>query len=131
MSHLRTAIPLVLPNNCTWDHVTGRYNKDPDDQRRTLVPQENTLDELRKVKGPVCVVAVAGPCRNGKSFILGETFGHSEVCLLFDILNYLNRLIIRQTVVDVESDLFVHVAIPIFIQNWHFKVRSFPFLSAL
>jgi len=40
---------------------------------------DEALEKLREVKGPVCVVSIAGPYRKGKSYILSETFDQPDV----------------------------------------------------
>ena len=77
--HKQSAIPLVLPNNCTWDPQTGTYNKKEGVGRETLNAIPKALDQLRDIKGPVCVVSIAGPCRKGKSYILSKVFDQQEV----------------------------------------------------
>jgi hypothetical protein len=74
-----TAIPLVLPNDCTWDELTGIYDKKTNVERKTLNVIPTALDQLREVKGPVCVVSIAGPCRKGKSYIISKAFDQDEV----------------------------------------------------
>ncbi|XP_031568053.1 LOW QUALITY PROTEIN: guanylate-binding protein 4-like [Actinia tenebrosa] len=75
----KVAIPLVLPNNCTWDAQTGTYDKKKGVGRETLNAIPKALDQLREIKGPVCVVSIAGPCRMGKSYILSKAFDQGEV----------------------------------------------------
>ncbi|CAH3172162.1 unnamed protein product [Porites evermanni] len=72
------AIPLCLPNNCTWDSETG-LRVSSEEERRYLYVVEDALEQLRKIKEPVCVVSIAGPYRRGKSFVLSEVFGQPEV----------------------------------------------------
>ncbi|KAK2568392.1 Guanylate-binding protein 7 [Acropora cervicornis] len=72
------AIPLCLPNNCQWNESTGEYKRSSGD-RKSLYVVDKALDQLRKIKGPVCVVSIAGPCRKGKSYILSKAFDQGEV----------------------------------------------------
>ncbi|XP_068722043.1 guanylate-binding protein 7-like [Montipora capricornis] len=72
------AVPLCLPNNCKWDAQTGEYSRDKE-KRESLKVIDEALDQLRKIKGPVCVVSIAGPCRRGKSYILSKAFDQGEV----------------------------------------------------
>ena len=44
------AIPLCLPNNCTWDSETGQYVQ-TEEERRSLYVVEEALEQLRKIKG--------------------------------------------------------------------------------
>ncbi|KAJ7380879.1 hypothetical protein OS493_004462 [Desmophyllum pertusum] len=72
------AIPLCLPDNCNWNPRTGRSIK-TGDKRSSLYVVQEALEQLRKVKGPVCVVSIAGSYRKGKSYILSEAFNQPQV----------------------------------------------------
>lgn len=72
------AIPLCLPNNYKRNSEVGDYIK-TGDERSSLYVVEEALEKLREVKGPVCVVSIAGPYRKGKSYILSEAFDQPEV----------------------------------------------------
>ncbi|CAH3164943.1 unnamed protein product, partial [Porites lobata] len=77
----KKAIPLCLPNNCTWDSETG-LSVSSEEERGYLYVVEEALEQLRKIKVPVCVVSIAGQYRKGKSFVLSEVFNQPEVFAL-------------------------------------------------
>ncbi|XP_022804560.1 guanylate-binding protein 6-like [Stylophora pistillata] len=76
--HSAGAIPLCLPNNYQWNSRIRQCVK-TEEKRSSLYFVEETLQELRKVKGPVCTVSIAGPYRKGKSYILSQIFDQPEV----------------------------------------------------
>ncbi|XP_068706362.1 guanylate-binding protein 7-like isoform X1 [Montipora foliosa] len=72
------AIPLCLPNNYVWNPRTGKIIK-KEAERSSLEVVDEAVEKLREVKGPVCVVSIAGPYRKGKSYILSEAFDQPDV----------------------------------------------------
>ncbi|KAJ7380867.1 Guanylate-binding protein 5 [Desmophyllum pertusum] len=72
------AIPLCLPNNWKWDSKIGKCIK-TQDKRSAIYLVEEALQRLRNVKDPVGVVAIAGPYRKGKSYILSAAFDQPDV----------------------------------------------------
>jgi len=77
------AIPLCLPNDCEWKPETNTCEKIKGATRSRLDINPAALEILKRVSGPVCVVGIVGPCRTGKSYILGELFrpsGGEQLC---------------------------------------------------
>lgn len=66
------AIPLCLPNDCEWDKVTNSCKKNKSVTRSTLVINPDAVNILEAITGPVSIVAIVGPCRTGKSYILSR-----------------------------------------------------------
>ena len=75
----KKAIPLCLPNNTEWCERTGVYSKVKGVARTSLKVTEAAQRRLVAIKGPVCVISIAGPCRRGKSYILSKLFGQGDV----------------------------------------------------
>ncbi|EDO46532.1 predicted protein [Nematostella vectensis] len=75
---VKTAVPLILPDNFSWNEATGQYTK-LGEERKSLVVIPRALKLLRDIKGPVCVVSIAGPCRKGKSYIISKAFNLGEI----------------------------------------------------
>ena len=72
------SIPMCLPDNCSWNEYTDKYEK-RGESRSTLKIINAALRKLRGIEGRVCVVAIAGPCRKGKSYILSKVFTDDSV----------------------------------------------------
>ncbi|XP_068674619.1 guanylate-binding protein 6-like [Montipora foliosa] len=74
----KIATPLCLPNNCRWDSRSQQYVTTAE-RRTSLYVVQEAIEQLKKIKGPVCVVSIAGPYRMGKSYALSEAFDQPEV----------------------------------------------------
>lgn len=46
-----SAVPLCLPNNCTWDEKTSKYSKNYDQERTRLQVMNPALEQLTAIKG--------------------------------------------------------------------------------
>lgn len=69
-------IPLCLPNNVKWDSQECDYIKIESETRKELRINEEALEILKHIKGKICVVAIAGPSRTGKSYLLSQLISH-------------------------------------------------------
>lgn len=70
---------MCIPNNYTWDETSRKLQRDQSQPRTGLRLANAALRKLRAIRGPVCVVSIAGPCRNGKSYILSKAFDQGDV----------------------------------------------------
>ena len=66
------AIPLCLPDDCELDKRTNRCRKKEGVSRKNLVTNQEAIAILEDITDPVCVIAIVGPCRTGKSYILSQ-----------------------------------------------------------
>ncbi|XP_068721947.1 guanylate-binding protein 2-like [Montipora capricornis] len=76
---MTTAIPVCIPNNCSWDESSRKFQRDRSKPRSDLQLVEEAMRKLRSIHGPVCVVSIAGPYRKGKSYILSRVFDQPNV----------------------------------------------------
>ncbi|XP_078583830.1 uncharacterized protein LOC144866343 [Branchiostoma floridae x Branchiostoma japonicum] len=77
-----SSIPLILPNDLKYDASTGRVYKLHDVPRKTLHVVPEALELLERIDEPVSVLAICGPCRTGKSYILSRLLGEADAFAL-------------------------------------------------
>ncbi len=80
-----SAIPLCLPNDMKWNPRTCKCVRLKDVTRKSLNLIPQAVDILKSISGPVCVVAIVGPCRSGKSYILSHLIGSEGGVCHFDL----------------------------------------------
>ena len=54
------------------DKQTNHFKKKKDVTRNSLVINEDAIAVLQSITDPLCVIAIVGPCRTGKSYILSR-----------------------------------------------------------
>lgn len=67
-----SSIPLILPNDHEYDLKTKSLVKKADVQRTSLYLVPEALDLLKQVESPLAILAICGPMRTGKSYILSR-----------------------------------------------------------
>ena len=72
------AIPLCYPDDCEFDKQANYCKKKKDVTRDNLVINEEAIAVLQSITDPVCVVAIVGPCRTGKSYILSQLISSDQ-----------------------------------------------------
>ncbi|KAI8491726.1 Guanylate-binding protein 5 [Branchiostoma belcheri] len=73
-----SSIPLILPNDFKYDASTGKVEKLRKVRRRTLQIVPEALALLEGIEEPVSTLAICGPCRSGKSYILSRLLGSAD-----------------------------------------------------
>ena len=80
-----SAIPLCYPNDMEWDPKRNKCRRLKDVERKKLILNPQALEILRSISGPVCVIAIVGPCRSGKSYILSRLISSKGEKCHFDL----------------------------------------------
>ncbi|KAI8499779.1 Guanylate-binding protein 5 [Branchiostoma belcheri] len=73
-----SSVPLILPNDLKYNASTGRVEKVQGERRETLQAVPEALALLEGIKEPLSVLAICGPCRSGKSYILSRLLGTAD-----------------------------------------------------
>ncbi|XP_066280625.1 guanylate-binding protein 1-like [Branchiostoma lanceolatum] len=73
-----SAIPLILPNDLKYNASTGRVEEVQGARRETLQAVPEALGLLEGIEEPVSALAICGPCRSGKSYILSRLLGTAD-----------------------------------------------------
>ena len=82
INSLPPSIPLVLPNNGTYDLAKNELSSKITESRTTLKVLPEALMMLGSIEKPVAIVSVCGPCRTGKSYILSRLLGSADAFAL-------------------------------------------------
>ncbi|XP_066264675.1 guanylate-binding protein 3-like [Branchiostoma lanceolatum] len=73
-----SSIPLILPNDLKYNASTGKVEEVLGVRRESLHVVPEALDLMEGIEGPVSVLAICGPCRTGKSYILSRLLGTAD-----------------------------------------------------
>ena len=71
-------MPLIIPNDTSYDISTNQLKQIPGEKRFSLKIVPETLHLLETIDRPVAVLAIGGPCRTGKSYILSRMLGSAD-----------------------------------------------------
>ncbi|XP_028409814.1 guanylate-binding protein 1-like [Dendronephthya gigantea] len=73
-----SSIPLILPNDHEYDLKTKSLVKKANVQRTNLYLVPEALELLKLIKSPLAILAICGPMRTGKSYILSRLLGEVD-----------------------------------------------------
>ena len=73
-----SSIPLILPNDHEYDLKTKSITKKADVQRTSLYLVPEALELLSSITSPLAILAICGPMRTGKSYILSRLLGEVD-----------------------------------------------------
>ena len=71
------SMPLIIPNDTRYDVSTNELLPSGD-PRVSLKIVPETLRLLKTINRPLAVLAICGPCRTGKSYILSRIIGSDD-----------------------------------------------------
>ncbi len=101
---LPRSMPLVIPNDREYDITTNELRAIPGERRSGLKIVPETLRLLESIRRPVAVLAICGPSRTGKSYLLSRMLGSADA---FDLGHTMDAqtfgIWIGTTVLDCEE----------------------------
>ena len=77
-----TSMPLLIPNDTTYVLRSNELKTIPSEQRTCLKLVPETLELLKAIERPLAVLAIGGPCRTGKSYVLSRILGTADAFAL-------------------------------------------------
>ena len=77
-----SSVPLLIPNDLKYVTSKNELVKSTGVDRTNLELVPESLELLKSIKRPVAVLAVGGPCRTGKSYILSRVLGSPDAFAL-------------------------------------------------
>ncbi len=78
-----SSVPLLIPNDMTYDSSDNKLKKIPGKDRTGLALVADGLQLLKDdIEQPLSVLAVGGPCRTGKSYLLSRFLGTPDAFAL-------------------------------------------------
>ena len=72
------SMPLIIPNDTRYVASTNELLPILGEERASLKTVPETLRLLETVNRPLAVLAISGPCRTGKSYILSRILGSTD-----------------------------------------------------
>ena len=72
------SLPLIIPDNTKYDAATNELKRISDRRRTGLKLVPETLKLLESIEKPLAVLAIGGPCRTGKSYVLSRVLGSAD-----------------------------------------------------
>ena len=72
------SMPLIIPNDTNYDVSTNELETIAGEQRTSLKLVPETLQVLESIDRPIAVLAIGGPCRTGKSYVLSRVLGSAD-----------------------------------------------------
>ena len=78
VTHDHRSMPLIIPNDTTYDASTNELQSIPGVQRTSLKLVPETQQLLESVEKPLAVLAIGGSCRTGKSYVLSRILGSAD-----------------------------------------------------
>ena len=72
------SMPLIIPDDMGYDSTKNELQQIPGKKRGGLVLVPETLSILRTIGRPLAVLAIGGPCRTGKSYVLSRLLGTAD-----------------------------------------------------
>jgi len=77
-----SSVPLLIPNDMKYVMSNNELIKTAGVDRTSLKLVPESLELLKSIKRPVAVLAIGGPCRTGKSYILSRVQGAPDAFAL-------------------------------------------------